>query len=62
MAKTPELSPEKFAKQMRQIFHSHLFDLEKAHVDADDLMCEVLKSLGYAKGVQMFEDAKIWCA
>ena len=32
------------------------------HKDADDLMCEVLSSLGYIEGVRIFEEMEKWYA
>jgi len=33
---------------------------EEAHIDADDLMCKILKDLGYTKGVEIFERMPKW--
>lgn len=33
---------------------------EEAHIDADNLMCKVLKDLGYEKGVEIFERMPKW--
>ena len=33
---------------------------EAGHVEADDLMCELLKSLGYGEGVEVLEDMDKW--
>ena len=35
-------------------------DEEKSHLEADRLMCEVLKSLGYEVGVRVFEGMPRW--
>ena len=37
-------------------------DEEIRHVDADDLMCELLRSLGYGEGIEIFEDMPKWYA
>lgn len=37
-------------------------DWEDRHCDADDLMCELLESLGYADGVRAFRDMDKWYA
>ena len=55
--------PEEFERRMRECFSKdaggHL-DREVAHVDADDLMCELLKSLGYGAGVKVYEEEEKW--
>ena len=33
---------------------------EDAHIDADAVMCKVLKDLGYTKGVEIFERMPKW--
>jgi len=37
-------------------------DQEAAHADADDLMCELLESLGYGDGVDVFRAMDKWYA
>ena len=37
-------------------------DLEQFHSDADDLMCEILRNLGYGDGVDFFENHERWYA
>ena len=32
------------------------------HIEADRLMCEVLKELGYGDGVKLFEELHKWYA
>ena len=59
MKKAP-IPPEKFAQLMRE--YSRDLDTEKSHVDADELMCHVLRALGYAKGVKVFESMSKWYA
>lgn len=56
-------TPEEFKKRMLDIFpESGGYDSEAAHVDADDLMCEVLEELGYGDGLKPFKTANIWYA
>jgi hypothetical protein len=38
------------------------FDQEARHGDADDLMCEVLESLGYEIGTSIFRSMDKWYA
>ena len=59
MKKRP-MSPEEFCDRMKKILDDH--DLESAHSDADELMCEVLRQLGYGDGVKVFELADKWYA
>ena len=57
------MTPEEFAKKMREIFPENgYYDSEVAHVDADELMEEVLISLGYGDGVEIFREASKWYA
>ena len=55
------ITPEEFAAQMRDIFTDG-GDLDVEHCDADDLLCKVLRSLGYGAGVDIFERADKWYA
>lgn len=50
------LTPEEFAERMRKIPEINgAFDHEANHIDADTLICDLLKSLGYREGVQIFK-------
>jgi hypothetical protein len=49
---TTVLTPAMFAKRMNEI--AKLDDEEECHTKADDLMCDLLKSLGYDRGVKTF--------
>ena len=57
------MTPEKFAEEMRELSEecSH-GDPELAHVRMDELMCKVLKTLGYGEGVDIFDNAHKWYA
>jgi hypothetical protein len=48
------LTPKAFAAEMNEI--AKLVDHEERHTKADDLMCDLLKSLGYDRGVRTFKD------
>lgn len=54
------MSPEEFADKMIEIAsyadEYGYFDDEVAHVKADNLMCALLRSLGYQEGVRIFEN------
>ncbi len=57
---TPGLmTPEEFAKRMREIA---TYDTEARHSEGDDLMMRVLKDLGYAEGVKVFDGMHKWYA
>lgn len=58
------LTPEEFAKAMKDISNKlanppkdlPYYDEEDAHMEMDDLMCDLLRSLGYGDGVDIFEN------
>lgn len=50
------ISPKEFEDKMKDLY-TEGYDIECAHGDADELMCEVLESLGYTTGVKIFNDA-----
>ena len=54
------MTPEQFAKRMREIAKET--DTEDRHINADNLMCDLLKELGYGEGVDIFEDMYKWYA
>ena len=54
------MTPEEFRNAM--MGHKENDDVEDAHKDADVLMCKVLRSLGYAEGVEVFEKMQKWYA
>jgi hypothetical protein len=53
------MSPDEFKSRMRWIYRSPV-DVESAHVAADALLCEMLRSLGYGDGVAVFEGSTKW--
>jgi hypothetical protein len=63
----PPMTPEEFADKMREEFPVNglgmaVYDKEGAHAQADDIMCDLLESLGYAEGVEIFRRAEKWYA
>lgn len=54
------MTPEEFEAKMKEILKGK--DSEREHEDADNLMCEVLTSLGYEDGVTIFKNATKWYA
>lgn len=55
-----KITPDVFENIMEGIASSN--DKELRHSHADDLMCEVLRQLGYEKGVEIFSDMERWYA
>ncbi|MCR8982653.1 hypothetical protein P4V86_19365 [Brevibacillus laterosporus] len=56
------MTPDEFEKRMKEIFPKGSYDEEIAHQKADELMCDLLRSLGYGSGVEVFEKASKWYA
>ena len=54
------MTPEEFAKKMEDLTLTP--GLENRHMQADDLMCEILCSMGYQKGVDIYKDMDKWHA
>jgi hypothetical protein len=54
------MTPEDFAERMKAIIEME--NAEEAHSEADKLMCDALRSLGYGEGVDAFEKADFWYA
>ena len=54
------MTAEEFALKMNEISDSD--DLEERHVDADALMCDLLRELGYGDGVEIFMNMYKWYA
>lgn len=56
------MSHDEFANKMLHLAGESNNDTETIHVEADTLMCEVLKQHGYERGVEAFEDMYKWYA
>ena len=62
------LTPKEFAKAMKDISDKLVnppkdrpyYDEEYGHAEMDDLMCDLLRSLGYGDGVDIFENTDKW--
>ena len=54
------MTPEAFATAMLVVKEDN--DMEERHQRADALLCEVLRSLGYGEGVEVFESLSKWYA
>lgn len=60
-------TPEEFKTIMTQIengefYGGRMYDAEDQHLDADYLMCYILRSLGYSDGVSIFCRMNKWYA
>lgn len=55
------MSPDDFFERMVGIDQFYK-DKELKHAVADELMCEVLRRLGYEKGIQVFDNMDKWYA
>lgn len=53
-----EFSAKGFANEMRRIERDNYTVM--AHVLADELMCKLLRELGYGEGVDIFEQMDKW--
>ena len=51
---------EEFKIKMQEIADN--CGTEDGHIDADSLMCDLLKELGYSEGVEIFENMNKWYA
>ena len=56
-----KINPE-YAKRMREIKEKYYdnHDLEEAHIEADELMEEILIACGYKEVVDIFEEMDLW--
>ena len=54
------MTPEEFKQKMEEAFDSN--DVEMNHVEADELMCNLLESLGFEEGVKVFNSNAKWYA
>ena len=56
------ITPEEFTKRMQEIHDRYLDDEEVVHSEMDDLMCDLLRELGYGEGVDIFDKTHKWYA
>ena len=56
------ITPEEFAKRMRDIHDMYSDDEEVVHSEMDDLMCDLLRELGYGEGIDIFDHTHKWYA
>lgn len=61
------MTPAEFAEAMEDIRnyesgHGIGYDKEVRHVSMDNLMCNVLRQLGYGEGIDLYEQTSRWYA
>lgn len=57
------MTPEEFAAKMREAYETHWMkeeDEEVVHIVMDGIMCDLLRSLGYGEGVDIFDETPMW--
>jgi len=52
------IMPADFEKRMKEI--AEIDDIPERHVEADKLLIEVLDSLGYSAGTEIYKNMKRW--
>lgn len=52
-------TPEEFYEKMLEIKES-TDSPERVHINFDEYICEVLKSYGFHKGVEVFKNTEMW--
>lgn len=56
--KSPFMSPDEFLEKMKKCFDNE--SPEWGHINADNLMCDLLRKLGYGDGIDFFEKQERW--
>ena len=59
----PTMTPEEFKQAMadaRHKFDVDKYDEEDVHIKMDDIMCDLLRSLGYGEGIDIFNNTPMW--
>lgn len=60
MATTDEKLEKKYVRRLEKEAKS--YDTETAHCDADGLLCDLLRDLGYEKVVEAYQKVEKWYA
>lgn len=59
MYNIPQEMIDEFNEKMKYIAENQ-WRIEDAHIEMDGVMCDILKKLGFEKGVEIFENAEKW--
>lgn len=54
------ITPKEFENRMKEVLDENKEWIEGGHEDMDALLCEVLKSLGYEDGIDLYLNADKW--
>lgn len=54
------MNPEEFYEKMLKLKKDFGDDVEEVHAKMDDLLCEILTTLGYGDGVEIFNETGKW--
>lgn len=54
------MNPEEFYEKMLQLKNDFGGDEEEVHINMDNLICELLSTLGYGDGVDVFDETNKW--
>lgn len=54
------MKPDEFLHEMLLLKEKCNDDEEQFHIDADNLLCNVLAELGYGDGIQIFQNMPKW--
>lgn len=59
------MTPEEFTTKMREAYEYYYTkndDEELVHITMDGIMCDLLRSLGYGEGIDIFNNTPMWYA
>lgn len=62
MTNTP-MPPEEFKQLMADTYHKYWeidMDEETVHWKMDEILCDLLRSLGYGEGIDIFDKTPMW--
>lgn len=54
------LTPDEFENKMKAIVFNNDYGIDDCHIEMDSLMCSLLESLGYQKGIEIFCSTEKW--
>lgn len=57
-----ESSIKDYTERMRELADNNDDDIEMRHVEMDNLMCEILKEMGFNELVDIFNETEKWYA